>query len=119
MSTIVINYRYKNYDFWKKNYEADRTRREILGITDVCIGKKPDDPFVACIVWEADQPHTMKCMVMDPLLKMISQEKGTEYADIFIVEDTEALEYSLLMPGKKIPYNYCSYQPQVHVARAM
>lgn len=50
MATIVINYRYKNYTTWKKNYEANRNRREVLGITDICMGKKTDDPYTVCIV---------------------------------------------------------------------
>lgn len=48
---------------------------------------------------------------MDPRIKLVGQEQGTVYSDIIIIEDTDALEQSLLMPEKNIPYNYCAYQP--------
>jgi hypothetical protein len=76
MYTVILNHRVKDFDFWKKHYDADLPRRDAAGLRQLKLGLKSDDPSNVFIIWEASNPDGIQKMVKDPDLKRVMQDAG-------------------------------------------
>ena len=52
MAVVIVNHRVKDYLEWKRNYEADRARRESAGMKELALGRRMDAPDHVYIVYE-------------------------------------------------------------------
>jgi hypothetical protein len=76
MAKVILSHRVANYDSWKTKFDADKPRRDAMGITEIAVGKKSDDHGLAYMIWEvADAAELMK-MSTDPELQKVMQEAG-------------------------------------------
>ena len=76
MATVIVNHRVSNYASWKAIYDADQARRDAMGLTQLAVGEKADDPGMVYMVWTVADPSALGAMMGDPELQKTMQEAG-------------------------------------------
>jgi hypothetical protein len=76
MATIVAHHKVKDFHTWKPFYEQDLERRKALGLTDISIGRKIDDPNEVYLIWKINNPEKIKTLTTDPEMKKVMEKAG-------------------------------------------
>jgi hypothetical protein len=76
MATVILNHRVSNYTSWRAIYDADQPRRDAMGLTQLAVGEKHDDPGMVYMVWTIADASQLNQMMSDPELQKTMQEAG-------------------------------------------
>ena len=81
MARIFMTHKVRDYDAWKRGYDADAPRRQGAGLTEIGHFHRSDDRNSFLIVWEAamsadDTRAMMDGMLADPELGARMAEAG-------------------------------------------
>ena len=76
MSIIILSHKVKDYASWKPHYDGDKPRRDEIGLTELCVGIKSDDPSMVYIIWETNDLSGFDKMLNDPSLANKMEEAG-------------------------------------------
>jgi hypothetical protein len=87
MAIIILNHDVKDFATWKPYYDADSDRRKNLGLKEIAVGTKSDNPQKVYMIWEGD-PSNLEKMINDPELKDLMDEAGVISRPEFIVINT-------------------------------
>ena len=68
MSIIILSHDVKDFASWKPHYDGDVARRENVGLKEIAVGTKSDDPNKVIMIWEGKSEGLDK-MLQDPGLK--------------------------------------------------
>lgn len=68
MATIILSHDVKGFASWKPHYDSDAARRENVGLKEIAVGTKSDDPNKVYMIWEGS-PEGLDKMLHDPGLK--------------------------------------------------
>jgi len=69
MPTLIIKHRVKDYGVWKP-------KRDEIGLTEIGVGVKSDDPSMVYIIWESNNLAAFDKMLRDPSLAAKMEEAG-------------------------------------------
>lgn len=85
MAIIILNHDVKDFATWKPYYDADSNRRTNLGLKEIAVGTKSDNPKKVYMIWEGD-PAKLDKMINDPELKDLMDEAGViSRPDYFVI----------------------------------
>jgi hypothetical protein len=76
MATIVAHHKVKDFTLWKPFYDQDRDRRRALGLQDISVGRKEDDPHEVYFIWKTKNPEKIQLLTNDPEMKTLMQKAG-------------------------------------------
>jgi hypothetical protein len=76
MATIVAHHKVKDFAYWKSFYDKDIERRKALGLKDITIGRKAEDPNEVYLIWKINNPERIKSFANDPDLKNMMDKAG-------------------------------------------
>ena len=76
MSTLIVNHKVKDYSVWKPLFDADKARRESVGLTLLAVGVSADDPNMVYAVFDSSNPSAVEEMLGDPEMAKIMEEAG-------------------------------------------
>ena len=85
METIILSHRVKEFNSWKKHFDADLPRRKAAGLKDLKVGRRSDDPNNVYLIFESSNPQGLQKMLKDPDLKRVMDEAGVISAPEVIV----------------------------------
>ena len=87
MPVVILSHSVADYDKWKTYYDADAATRADAGFKEVICGQRADDPNVAYMVFETDNPEVVHQMLADPKLGEVMQEAGvTSPPEVIIIK---------------------------------
>jgi hypothetical protein len=91
-TVIIASHEVKDYQTWRKAYEADHDHRVNAGIKQLAIGRRADDPNRVYMVWEVMDISHMENMLGDPEFVRKMAESGVVGTPelIFLNEDFSA-----------------------------
>ena len=76
MPSVIVSHRVNEFGAWKEKFDADKSRREAAGISDLVVGRKSEDPNLIYLVFGVDDLSVMHDFVADPATKAIMAEAG-------------------------------------------
>ena len=76
MVKMVGSFEVKDWDHWKKSFDAHKEPREAAGIKTVYVGNEIDNPNKVHIVMETPAADTMKKFMQDPDNAKVIEESG-------------------------------------------
>lgn len=76
MATVILNHKVKDYQNWKPLYDADAARRNAVGMRELAVGEKANDPGNVFIIWQVEDAAAVEMMLQDPELHARMAEGG-------------------------------------------
>ena len=88
MAIIIANHKVNDFNSWKPYYDGDIKRRKALGLKDLVVGTKIDDPADVYMIWESKEPEKAMTMAQDPELRELMKKAGvTSEIQITIIKN--------------------------------
>jgi len=88
MAKIIVNHRVADFNKWKEGYSSDAARRSEMGVTEIAVGRKSDDPSMVYLIMDIKEPKHALAMFNDPQLQQAMKDAGVISApEVVVIEE--------------------------------
>jgi hypothetical protein len=85
---LLISHEVKDFDAWKKGYDADKVNRDKGGFKEIFLSRETDKPNVVHIGFRAPSAEKAKAFMDNPELKTAMEKAGVVGPPTFTLTDS-------------------------------